>query len=335
MRYMGLDVHKDMTTACAIGAGGKEYFNANVTSDDTGLSVLHARMDGRRYIVLMESSTYVYGAFRYFERMGVEVHVAHAGKLKMITDSDNKTDELDARKVARYVRLWEMGELEISMSYMPTEVEAELKDICRYKEELSNKLSDEVRRIRSHMARNCLELPKGFRNLSAKKSREFIRATCGGDVTLMNRLDHYSFLLERSDEVRKEIEGRGGSKSVELLMSIPGIGRQTAVQIMSMIVDIDRFETAEKLCAYFGMTPRVRDSGGRQNHGQMTKAGDQMMRVIMKRVTLSHIQNCDSSITEYYKRKRNEIRNKALMAAARKMLAAIHAVLRRGTPFVA
>lgn len=94
-------------------------------------------------------------------------------------------------------------------------------------------------------------------------------------------------------------------------------------------------QAARQYGAYFGMTPRVRDSGGKEHHGQMTRKGDAMMRVIMERVALSHIRNCDSSITEYYERKRKDIGRKALMAAARKLLASIHAVLVRGTPFTA
>jgi transposase len=157
------------------------------------------------------------------------------------------------------------------MSYFPTEVEAELKDLCRYKEELSSKLGDDVRRIRSHMSRNCLELPPQFQNLSTRKSRNFIIVTYANDYTLVKRVSGYASLLIESEQVVKEIESRGANDmNVELLESIPGIGRQTAVQLMSMIVDVTRFKDPERLCAYFGMVPRVRDSGGKEHHGRMT-----------------------------------------------------------------
>ena len=144
-------------------------------------------------------------------------------------------------------------------------------------------------------------------------------------------------MLNESKLVAEEIEGRGkNDKNVELLESIPGIGRQTAVQLMSMIIDFARFADPEKLCAYFGMVPRVRDSGGKEHHGKMTRAGDPMMRSIIERITLSHIRFCDSSIAAYFRRKAKEMGiKKALMSAARKMLAVIHAVLTRRTPFTA
>lgn len=337
MNYIGLDVHKDNTVACAISAGGKAVMSAEVRTSDVGLGELHARMNGSEYAVMMESSTYSYVVYRFFERLGIETHVVHARSLRMITDSDKKTDRRDAEWIGRCLRLWKNKEIELSMSYFPTEAEAELKDLCRYKEELSNKLGDEVRRIRSHMHRNCLELPSQFHDLSAKRSREFISTTYSNDYTLLKRVSGYAALLKESEQVAKEIERRGNDdRNVELLESIPGIGRQTAVQLMSMIVDVRRFVDPEKLCAYFGMAPRVRDSGGKEHHGRMTRSGDPMMRSIMERVTLSHIRYCDSTITAYFRRKSTEMGiKKALMSAARKMLAMIHAVLRRGTPFTA
>ena len=337
MKYIGLDVHKDNTVACAISAGGKAVMSAEVRTNAAGLSDIHQRMHGAEYAVMMESSTYSYVVYRFFVKLGVETHVVHARSLKMITDTDKKTDRLDAEWIGRCRRLWKNNEIELSMSYFPSEDEAELKDLCRYKEELSNKLGDEIRRIRSHMHRNCLELPNEFQDISTRKSRVFLSRTFGNDYTLMRRLDGYAALLEESKRVAAEIERRGENDfNVQLLESIPGIGRQTAVQLMSMIVHVDRFQDPEKLCAYFGVVPRVRDSGGKEHHGRMTKNGDPMMRSIIERITLSHIRFCDSSITSYFKRKAKELgHKKALMSAARKMLAVIHAVLTRGTPFTA
>ena len=72
---------------------------------------------------------------------------------------------------------------------------------------------------------------------------------------------------------------------------------------MSMIIDIARFPDSEKLCAYFGMVPRVRDSGGKEHHGKLSKNGDKMMRSVMERVTSAHVRFCDSSVTAYFRAK--------------------------------
>lgn len=335
MRYMGLDVHKDNIAACVMNAGGKTVKHLEVRASERGLQMLHDHMKTAEYCVMMESSTYSYKTYRFFESLGVEAHVVHARGLKTITDSDKKTDKRDAEAIGRYLRLWKKGEIELSMSFIPTPEQCALKDICRYKEELSSKIGDDTRRIRSHMARNLEDLPEQYDRMSVKASREYIRNTWPDDMTLMERMDQYEVLLEESEKVKKEVESRlPGDKNVKFLETIPGIARQTGVQVMSMIIDIRRFESPEKLCAYFGMVPRVRDSGGKEKHGHMTKTGDEMMRKIMERVTLSHILHCDSSVKEFYDRKAKEMgEKKALISASRKMLALIWSVLTNERPF--
>ena len=335
MKYIGLDVHKINTTACVIAAGGKVVKSLEVRSSESGLQLIHDYMKTAEYCVLMESSTYSCRTYRFFESLGVETYVVHAKSLKIVTQSDKKTDKKDAEAIGRYLRLWKRGEVELSMSYIPTQEECTLKDICRYKEEISSKLGDEVRRIRSHMARNLEELPGQYANLSTEKARGYIRKTWPKDLALMRRLNQYTSLLGESESVKREIMSKlPGDRNVELLETIPGIARQTGVQIMSMIIDISRFGSPGELCSYFGMVPRVRDSGGKEKHGRMTKNGDKMMRSIMERVTLSHMQYCDSSVKEFYLRKEKEMgKKKALISASRKMLAVIWSVLTNDRPF--
>jgi len=264
MNYIGLDVHKTNTAACVVAAGGKVVKTFEVRSSQSGLRVIHDCMGTAAYCVMMESSTYSYPVYRFFESLGVEAHVVHARSLKMITQSTKKTDRNDAEAIATMLRLWKNGEVPLSMSYIPTPEQMELKDVCRYCEELSGKLGDEVRRIRSHLSRNCRDLPVEYANLSTRKSLEYVRAEWPGDVTLQMRMEEYHRTLKEYRRAVKDVESRlPGDSNVDLLMGIMGIGRRTAVQMMSMIVDIKRFEDAEKICAYFGMVPGVRNSGGK------------------------------------------------------------------------
>jgi len=337
MRYIGLDVHKDNITACVLTSTGKPKFEKNFIKDSESwnLDELMEYGDKDGFCVLMESGTYAYPPYRFFKDRGVDVDAVHAQGLKVITQSDKKTDKRDAYTIARMLRLYKRGEIELPIAYMPTREQCELKDICRYREEITKKIGDETRRIKSHMTRNLEPLPKSYDNFQTKRARNYVRFNFSSDLTLMYRINELERLFAERDAVQKDVESRlPDSREVEILMTIPGVARQTAVQIMSMIVDIDRFEDAEKLCAYFGLVPRVRDSGGKEHHGRMTKTGDRMMRAIMERVTESHVRNCDSWITQYYKRKCSEMgTKKALITASRKMLSVIFAMLKSGSDF--
>ena len=338
MLYIGLDVHKNNITACGLSPAGKAKFEIDLKRTDQEWSVLKDFLSGlgdKEYCVMMESGTYGYWPYRIVADMGREAHVVHAQSLKMITDTDKKTDRKDAFSIARMLRLWKMGDIELKMAFIPSREQCELKDLCRYREEISKKISDETRRIKSEMARNCQVLPEEYENFQTYKSREYVLDNFRNDFTLKKRMDSLNEMFRERDRVAKEVESRlPDSKEVELLSEIPGIGRQTAVQIMSMIIDVNRFPDSEKLCAYFGMVPRVRDSGGKERHGKLSKNGDKMMRSVMERVTESHIRNCDSSVTAYYRRIEPRMgRKKALITASVKMLEVIYAVLKRGTSF--
>jgi transposase len=65
-------------------------------------------------------------------------------------------------------------------------------------------------------------------------------------------------------------------------MTIPGIDMVVAVGMMAAIGRIDRSAVPEKLVAYLGLNPSVRQSGdGRAHHGRITKRGSSRARHLL------------------------------------------------------
>ena len=65
-------------------------------------------------------------------------------------------------------------------------------------------------------------------------------------------------------------------------MTITGINLTVAVGLVSAIGDITRFASSEKLVSYFGLNPRVRQSGdGRAHYGKITKLGRSVVRGLL------------------------------------------------------
>ncbi len=62
----------------------------------------------------------------------MNAYVVHAKSLKIITESNKKTDKKDAESIGKTLRLWKKGEMDLSTSYIPTPDQMELKDIYRY-----------------------------------------------------------------------------------------------------------------------------------------------------------------------------------------------------------
>jgi transposase len=58
------------------------------------------------------------------------------------------------------------------------------------------------------------------------------------------------------------------------LMTIPGISSIVASTVLSSIGDVSRFPTPDKLNSYFGLTPKIRQSGDRPaRHGRISNRG--------------------------------------------------------------
>jgi hypothetical protein len=68
---------------------------------------------------------------------------------------------------------------------------------------------------------------------------------------------------------------------VVLLQTIPGIGLDTAVLIMIEIEDVNRFETAARLCSYFGVHPSYKQSGDGMWKTGMSKKGRGQIRAAL------------------------------------------------------
>ena len=187
----------------------------------------------------------------------------------------------------------------------------------------ARRFEKERRRDQTHKEPDVQELSGtswGVDNFQVRRNRLFVLEKYGRDLTLSRRMKALEQLFEERDIVQKKVESYlPNDPNVKLLEHILGVGRQTAVQLMSIIVDIDRFQDSEKFCAYLGLVPRVRDSGRKEHHGRMTKNGDRIMRVLMERVTEAQVRYCDSFITDYYKRLCPQMGiKKALITASRK-----------------
>lgn len=108
----------------------------------------------------------------------------------------------------------------------------------------------------------------------------------------------------------------------KLLQTIPGIGPISALTIATEVGNFKQFSKPEKLCAFSGLVPTERSSGGVQRLGHITHAGSKHLRYILVEAAM-HIRDTDKSKTLYsfYKKiKEKSGAMRARVALARKIL---------------
>ena len=119
------------------------------------------------------------------------------------------------------------------------------------------------------------------------------------------------------------------------LTSIPGVGTVLAATILSEIGDITRFSSADKLLAYAGLDPSVKQSGEfKSNQNRMSKRGSPYLRRAIWLASTVAVHR-DPMFQIYYEKIISEGLHymNVIGHVSRKMTAVIFAVLRDGQPY--
>lgn len=90
-------------------------------------------------------------------------------------------------------------------------------------------------------------------------------------------------LGEDLDDLDRDIaENSVEDQAINRLLTITGVNLTVAAGLMAAIGDIARFESPQKLVSYFGLNPRVRQSGlGAAHHGRISKVGRSHVRAML------------------------------------------------------
>ena len=71
-------------------------------------------------------------------------------------------------------------------------------------------------------------------------------------------------------------------EAIRRLLTITGVNLAVAAGLVAAIGSIERFDSPQKLVSYFGLNPRVRQSGlGAAHHGRISKAGRSHARAML------------------------------------------------------
>jgi transposase len=106
------------------------------------------------------------------------------------------------------------------------------------------------------------------------------------------------------------------------LVTIPGIGKKTALMLIVLTDGFNRFEKANQLCSYAGLTSIIRQSGRSVNaRPRISKIGNQKSRNLLFMCSFT-ASVYNKSCREIYQRITNKNKSKklALMAVCNKLL---------------
>jgi transposase len=269
-RCIGLDVHREFAQVAIWEAGVVRQVGRIATTPEA--LRLFADSLGPDDEVALEATGNTHAIARLLERRVGRVVVANPAKTRAIAEAKVKTDKVDAEALAQL----------LAADYLPA---------VWLPDDETHALRRQVNR-RAHIVRQRTRLKNGVHgilhrnlvprcpaaDLFGRKGRAWLAEQAlpaderQAAEALLRQLDFHAEELRLIDA---EL-GRVGLRrdDVRRLMTIPGVDATVALSIVAAVGDFGRFSRPEKLVRYFGLNPRVRQSGGQPaSHGRITKQG--------------------------------------------------------------
>lgn len=324
--YVGLDVHLRTCHVTVMDEHGEILRREKFPNERGELErILKGIGDAK---IAMEACYCWQPVYEFLEGCGHEVSLAHPTKTRIISEAKIKTDAMDSERLAHLLR----SNL-LPTSYVPPKEIRELRELVRLRTYLVRERVRFKNKIHAELAKRGIRVLKNpFTRRGTQSLKDYgIRAVdeCLAMIGLLNQR-----IKEISDKLKEVAEANDDAR---LLTTIPGVGYFSALAILAEIGDVTRFGDAEKLCAYAGLVPSVRQSGSVMKQGSITKEGSRMLRWILMECLWAHLVRSEihqSSISSFFFRLASKKGKKvAAIAAARKLLVVMYWMLVRREEF--
>jgi transposase len=269
-RCIGLDVHRDFAQVAIWQAGQVRQAGTFATTPE-GVREFAAGL-GQADEVALEATGNTWAIATLLASHAGRVVVSNPAKTRAIAEARVKTDKVDAAILAQL----------LAADYLPA---VWLPDAA------TNALRRQVLR-RAHIVRQRTRLKNQVHAILARnlvprcpaadlfgiKGRAWLATQDlppdeqAAAAALLRQLDFHARELALIDTDLGQVAL--GLPEVLRLMTIPGVDATVALSIVAAVGDFTRFRSPERLVSYFGLNPRVRQSGGQPaSHGRITKAG--------------------------------------------------------------
>jgi len=334
MAFIGIDLHYDRLTEARLSAENGELSMSKQTI--TFESALFQRFLDSLHTddyVLIENTA---NAFWFHDLIKDRVKACYVYDTNELRTDGNKTDKIDAEKLAKKVAYYVMmggDEKEFPTVYVPEEAVRELRGMLSTYQ-LYNKMKAQMKnRIYSILKQNGIPRKKG--QLTAGPFAEWLEEAALSEpwkAQIRLFLDGLNMQDALQQEVKDMILLRGAElfgEQIELLLSIRGFSAFTAIVLMCDIVDIDRFSSAKKFCSYLRVAPTTKASNQKVHVGSVNRKSRSATCALLTQ-SVMHFYQIKPHISAFHQRvKVGKSAGTARIATIRKVLVSAYNMLKK------
>ena len=251
-----------------------------------------------------------------------------------------KTDRDDALKLAKLAALDQLVPV-----YIPRRQQREYRRLVKYRQVVLGRINRVQNNIRSIFAQRGMELMRGQKAWALERYEQIAQyrrplAECSldelwrGELDLeLEQLDH---LRQHQQAINQRLQALArADQRVQLLETIPGVGRRTAEVVVAYLDDPHRFQNARQVSSYAGMVPRRYQSGEMDRQGRIHKRGPRQLRSALVEAAwlMLRYNPWARSLYERLTGGQKTRKKKAIVAVARKLLVRCWVMLLRNEPW--
>lgn len=329
MYYVGCDLHKEQTWFYVLDQAGKKVLSRSISNKPETLEEFFKTLPVP-FELAVESTYNWYYFVDIAEKYAQQVYLANSYELKAFAKRHKKTDKIDARLIADVLRKGYLPTVTI-----PDKNTRNIKELLRYRMNIVKDRSRNIFRLKSLLDKLGEDSIGNFTTYKRIESIPVVHLEGNyQEITLgyVQRICSLNRILTASDK----LIAKTALKDTDILnlRTIPGLDYFSASLIKSEIIDINRFASFNRLCAYAGLAPRVSQSANKTTYGPLNINRRKNLQWILLEVVFHFKKAIPEKKALYEILAKKKGSNTAKVIIARHLLKVIYHVLKEKRGFI-
>jgi|SRR5687767_3680680 len=330
--FCGIDIHKKNWSVCLRNEERElKIFSQN---PEPGILAhfLNRFYPGANISIAYEAGFCGYWPQQVFATEGLSCKIIHPPDIPQPDKSRRyKTDRIDCRKLAL-----ELSKGFLNSIYIPRQSTIQSRSLVRTRQQLVKDQTRYKNRILSFLNFFGIDVPEGYKK-STHFSKRFIcwleqlPLASSSKAALQVKISVLKSIREQLVAINRKLRALAESQEykhlIRLLLSIPGIGIQSALILATELEDITRFKNFDHLAGYAGFKPDVYSTGEKNVIKGITHQCNTLVRETLVECAWMVIGRDPALTQAYYEYKKRMHYNKAILRIAKKLLNRVRYVL--------
>jgi transposase len=331
---IGLDVGDDRSYACVLAPEGvrREVFSLRTDQEE-----LRRRFDRPPARVVLEAGPHSRWISKRLSEMGHEVVVVDPRKLGLVAKSHCKTDRRDAEILALLGTASGARRLLGKVEHRSEEAHCDLAVLVT-RDHFVRQRTMNINRVRGVLKSFGIRVPRMSTQCFHTKAAQYVpSALLPALLPILEEILSLQIRIKRLDDEIKRMAAR--YPQVDRLRAIFGVGPIIALAFVLSLGEPTRFKRSRDVGPFFGLTPRIFQTGRTDLQLPISRTGNPFVRrhMIQAAQCVLREKSPDCDLKRYGKKIEGlggrYPKKRAVVAVARKLVVVMHQLLVDATPF--